>query len=275
MPQDCPQCSRPNGDAAVKCLYCGAALEPQAVQASDEDAPTESFPDTYAIVVTHDADAIAGDVFTSITSRPASWLTFGTPLTVQVFTDLEDAMTLHKDLGAAGIEATIVSDARLGEQGTMLVARRANVARGGIEFISTESHKATLLLKDLALAVRAHVADPGTVDDPNRLRARSISGRTYTPLSGGTTKVNVLDLHSRSGHPVRIVAERFDYAILGGSILPSAAANFESLIQMIRDHAPNVRYDTAFSKLDPADAHEEARRLELYGRRLLAGMLQG
>lgn len=273
MPQDCPRCSRPNGDAATRCLYCGATLEPRPPEEPAESSAA-AWPDTFTVLVTGSVRDSQLAAFEEIAGRPAAWLDAGLPLPIRTEPDLEGAMALHGQLAEAGISSTVVADQRLGESGVLLVARRATRSGAKLVFSAADERRAEIAPADLRIFVRATIVDTSAVDD-GKLRGRAMTGRVFPQMAGGAERIHVLDLHPASSCPVRIVAERFDYSILGAERGPLAVDNFERLVEILTEGAPRAATNTAFSKVVVDDARTpQSLQLELHGRRLLQALLQ-
>lgn len=279
MSKNCPTCHRPNGEAARRCLYCGAEL---ASTAAEESAPEveELWPSTYAVVTTGAGGPPERARFEAATGRPAAWLELGLPLLVAVCTDPDEAKAMHEGLVAEGVPATVVSDQELGKLAA-LEARRAQWVDGGIEIYAADGHRVTMRLTDVLLLVTGVVADPESIDDTNKLRPRSMVGM-FVPQAagGGGGRLTVLDLYARGARPVRLIAERFDYSILGPERETLALDNFPRLLEVLKQRLPHARFDASFRLLDRAfdgggpSRYAEARRLTIYGRRIFQAMLQ-
>lgn len=278
MPKSCPDCSRPNGDAAVRCLYCGAALPlPETLPNSSESA--ETWPDGYTIVLLGRGAPPDPARFQAATGRPQTWLDGGAPICVETFTDLDQAMALHGEMRAAGLDCTVVADARLGDPGPTFHARRATWTPSGPVYETADGHRCQLSFADVVLITRALASDANPAEDPNRLRSRSMSGRVISSLAGGAQRGLVCEIFGTATPPVRVVGDSFDYSVLGPDRGPLATDNFDRLLEALSGRCPGARFDDSFNRLDKAEAlnsrRSEMDRLAIYGRRLYLALAQG
>ena len=241
------------------------------------EAP-EVWPASFTVVVTEPAARVDAARFVELTGRPADWLELGTPLAVDTLAEREAAEALRASLAAGGIEAHVVVDATLGTPGPTTPVRAATLTTDTLELEGRDGRPFTMPFATVRLVVNAFIADPDQPDDSHFIRRSSAFGKVET-VGGGAGMIHVVDLYARSAHPLRIVGERFDYALLGPARGLLATDNFALLGELMLELVPDARHDHAFARLEtrflkPVNTGPESdsRRLEIYGRRLFLAL---
>ena len=267
MPQTCPHCNRPNGDFATRCLYCAEPLTPPAVAEESTDDGTEGWPESTTVVVTTFDDAARA---AQVTSFPLAWFEAGPPLALETFPDSESARSLHAYLLEQGLGASVVADAELGRMGTTFVARGVQAEGGSLVFANAAGAELRLAAESVDIMVQYRFR--GTEEEA--FHSRSLLGRNIPLIAGGTESTQLLDLYAADQRPVRIVAEDFDYSLLGPARAPTVSDNFPLLLEILSEICPHARHDLGFGQVGPNIPVRGRRRFEVYGRRLARALAQ-
>jgi len=261
MARACPACSRPNGDAATKCLYCSEALEPQGLERSEDAgvAPSEvalsppaagqSFEskDQHLVVLIPGAkveDALVEHLatlgrFSAYEARLA--LQSGRPRIFRRFEDERDALALSTGLDDVAIPHAVLAEARVHAM-PIARTRRADFHERHFDVV-VEDKAVTVRYEELLLLVRGEILREN--HDDKRIGTTKSVARRLTPG-------HVLHIYRKDASlAIEVDPEQFSWPEDGPEAGPSAILNLERFVEHLASRASSALVDRAFG-LEPA-----------------------
>ncbi len=254
MARPCPACSRPNADAADKCLYRSERLPPVSEEDIRAEVPGLEGGDRHLLIIIPSGEAPEDRVerfseITGVAKYDARLILQATRprLFRRVETETE-ARELSRRLTQARIAHYVVADRAVR---SMPVSR----ARGGAFNerhlqLRLDGKEVAIPYTELLLVVRGEIAREH--HDEKRLG----SGRGVSrPLSPGTR----LYLFAREASvAVEIDPDRFDWTLLGSELSRSSLLNVERFSSRLGALAPGARFDRGFNQEPIALSRSEA-----------------
>jgi len=252
MARACPACGRPNGDAAVRCLYCVAPLPPVEVLAPipvDAAAPVApAGKDRHLLILLPGGareEAIAALSRIAFLSAYDARMSLSTPRP-RLFRRLESepsARRLSKELAEALIPHYVVAESSVT---SLPVARALGIELGSRHFepildgafprIGPTPYEHLLLLVRGEITRERH--------HEKRLGSAKGASRRLTP---GLR----LHLYPRDARvAIEVDPDLFDFRLPHEEKSASALLNFERLIECIHEKAPGLSVDRGFD-LEP------------------------
>ncbi len=246
MARACPACGRPNGDTAVKCLYCVAPLPPvaasppapiEAERTSTADRhllillPPEERDEASVEALSRIASVSAYDARLSLSSsRPRLFRRLETEAEARRFSgELSSARISHYVVPEASVKALPVARA----SALVLQERHFEVVLDG-----ASPKVAPAPYGELLLLVRGEI----TRERHDERKLGSTKGASRRLTSG-------LRLHlylREASVAVEVDPDLFDFRILQDQRTASAHLNFEKLIARLLERAPGVGVDRGF-----------------------------
>lgn len=252
----CSACSRTNPPTRANCLYCGAAFEvteQNAIQSVPAPQPETTSENTFHILAlpapVQPDDKALSEIAESLNIPPRELSLLisgliGAPLFAA--NSQPQAQTVSEKLREHGLTTTTISDEQLAVQvapkeiGALEVQGDSvigNVRRGGERIITQWT--------DIALIVVGRFYFATTeIDQKGNRSKRVIDEREML------TDEAVLDIYLRDDAAGwRIRAGSFDFSCLGEDKELTAFANFNALIDLLRQRATNAVYDDSYLRL--------------------------
>lgn len=257
----CDECLRANPPTRVNCLYCGAVLPHDETTANLQKPalrPLEKWEQGYNNILLPAAanassalgEAALGEASDLLRLRPADLtriLSAGMPLPLARAATFDEASLVQRRLSGLGIETCVIAEDQPGTDATGPVRVRAiEIVDDGINaYQSPETPPIKLLWSDFMLLV------------PGRLIVKRVElkeqkgGRAENRIldsSEFVTDETVIDFYiSKQTTTYRIAANSFDFSCLGNRKGLVAAENIVTLLQLLREHAPQAVYDDSFN----------------------------
>jgi hypothetical protein len=189
-------------------------------------------------------------------------LNAGLPAVVLVTDDAARAARAVADIERLGHRAVSCSRAEVVPSASMTSIRVVDLGREGIA--RAEAQPERLPYDDVLCLLRAtHSTTTESVSQVTERKLRPgmalatgglvMSKKTKREVrSSHEQRQQVLYLFRRSGEPPWILREReINYAGLGGALAPSAAMNFTTVIQRLRERCPAAAYDETLVRSRP------------------------
>lgn len=280
----CPACARNNAPTRMSCIYCGASL-PVTAESESLRRPTlrklEEWENGFNIVLPpHTGEtrppteslAEAADLLRLEASQLSACLEAGVALPVARAATLEEAEFVRSRLGALGVSAEAFSDEELGASKTAKRIRALEirdeelVGWGGPdeEARGVSWGEVTLIVVGRIFTKRVEVEEV----------RRRLKGRQETidarELQSDEAVLELFFGEDGEGHAGwRIMAENFDYSCLGARKGLLARDNFNTLVETLRERAPDAEFDADYVRLRHllAAAWPPAERTESLGLR--------
>lgn len=249
----CDACLRANPPTRGNCLYCGELLP------AGETVQVTSAPQGSNVVAASNGAYVVltrlADIDESIVERLAARLQLETPdlqtalsakgtLPLTHVDSAEQAASLIDELRTWGINATLVNDSAIQSSADNRKIRTlefSDLRLTGLVGASGTSLKESW--SDLVLAVTGRLQITSVEDVVRRKR----SGQKPLEHREMTADDSILDLYSRSGAAGwRIIASSFDFSCLAERKGMTAFENFRTLIEVLRERAPNLEVDNSY-----------------------------
>ena len=273
----CDNCLRANPPTRVNCIYCGTALavtETTAALQKPVLRRLEQWEQGYNnILVPTEGLALNEELLRKV----GELLRLGAENVNKIFTwkkslplaraaSEDEARLIERKLRDFGIETIIVSDSALGAD--PLLPRRART----LELADSE-----LVVFDLAGAAASRIAWRDLVllaaarlfvrQFETRERKSNRAENEILDASETSTDESVVDLYSsEQDGGWRVAANNFDFSCLGSRKTLLARENFATLLDVLREHAPQVEFDDSYDTVRqtlepvwPSEQQTEAR----------------
>ena len=246
MAKSCPSCSRPNADAATKCLYCSEPLDPPPLEpdVDSDESPLAPLTDAaWHLVILIPGGApeegmVEGLADAAGVSRYDARLSL-TSMRPRVFRRVEGeffARGLSQQLTASRIPHYVVSQKSI-EALPVSRAQKAELKERHLE-ASLDGRMLSIPYQEILLLVRGEI----TRENHNDKTMATAKGANRS-LSPGL----LLHLYSRDASvAVEIDPESFAWPGSGHEPTRSALLNVERFVDAIEDKAPGVIVDRAF-----------------------------
>lgn len=207
------------------------------------------------------------------------------PWVVRVFPDAAAAQTLTQELTALELDAYVVKQSGIDKvMDRVQVAGLALRDQQGMVFLDPEGERVPLIYSDLFLALRGRIKEkpernqdleddtpavqlgkmafPGESAESEKGRVRQtiekISIRPKPALLRAVLRghtFEIVDLYRKSSpRAVRLVESEFDFSGLGPEMTPSGLLNFTSILNTIKDRAPDAIFDASYNLVGYASA---------------------
>lgn len=244
MARACPDCGRPNGDRAPKCLYCTAPLPPAetAEPAVPEPLAAETSASDRHLVILLPGGAGASSVkelarLAGISAYDARMhLSNRHPRLFRRIATAEEARGLSTAFSAAGIpHYTVAETSVLSVPVTR--ARQLELHERHVSFV-LEGAPLVLPYEDLLLLVRGEIHR----ERHNEKRLGTARGASHRVTPG-------LRLHvypREASVAAEIDPERLDWDVLGEERTASALVNLQRLLTRLLERAPSAELDRGF-----------------------------
>jgi hypothetical protein len=270
----CSACGRANGPSRLKCLYCGAELEPIA-DSADIKLNFRTLEDwesgwnivTAAAPENNPAKAAGAARLLSVESAFLEEVfENGIPLPVARLDTEQGAATLRQRLEQLGVESIIISDADLKVASPPVRLRGLDFRTGRVAMIPFNGGPAVEVPTDrLALLVQGTLVKNRTESVEKRKRKQTKDVSEVISVSDEA----VIDLYSRDEPTGWRVQFGFDFTCLGDERSMYAGENMRSLCRRLTAIAPEIRvvdrYDACRSLLDDVWPPRSTR--ESFGQR--------
>ena len=253
----CDECLRANPPTRVNCLYCGAVLpHDETTVALQKPAlrPLEKWEQGYNNIllppVANPTAAHLAEASDLLRLRPddlSRILASGAPLPLARAATIEEAQLVQRRLSGVGINSSIMPDAEPGTDAAGIVKVRAlEIDESGVyAYQSPEAPFVELSWSDFTLLVVGRLIVK-RVELKERKGARAEN--SILDSSEFVTDETVVDFYTlKQMVPFRIAANSFDFSCLGSKKGLLAGENISRLLQLFREHAPQVEYDDAFN----------------------------
>jgi hypothetical protein len=270
----CEACLRANPPTRFNCFYCGAKLTPSDAPSASLRKPVMRRPEIWE----EGFNLIFGgapNLREEVLSEAANLLRLGpdevgrivergVPLPLARTDSQEEALLVEAKLRALGLSVETISDTELmaRDEGRRRVRafdfedeELAAHAAGGQEVWRARWSELSLMVTGRLILRKVELEErKGRVGGSEMVDAREI-------LAGD---VLLLDLYTNEkGGGWRLASDSFDFSCLGGRKGLVAAQNFSTLVQVIRERAPQLiideSYDTLRQELAPVWPPEERR----------------
>ena len=255
----CDECLRANPPTRVNCLYCGAVLpHDETTVALKKPAlrPLEKWEQGYNNILLPPvanltaADLVeASDLLRLRAEDLGRILASATSLPLARAATIDEAQLVQRRLSGLGINSSIMPDAEPGTDAAGIVKVRAlEIDEAGIyAYQSPEAPFVELSWPDFTLLVVGRLIVK-RVELKERKGARAEN--SILDSSEFVTDETVADFYTlKQMMPFRIAANSFDFSCLGPKKGLLAGENISRLLQLFREHAPNVEYDDSFNSV--------------------------
>ena len=254
----CDECLRANPPTRVNCLYCGAVLPHDESTVNLQKPalrPLEKWEQGYNNVLLApvanlpEADLVeASDL---LRLRPADLgriLASPKPFLLARAATFDEARLVQRRLSSLGIDSMIMPDVEPGDAAGIVKVRALEIDEAGIYAQQTpEAHFIPVSWSDLVLLVVGRLTVK-RIELKERKGARAEN--SILESSEFVTDETVVDLYTRKQTmPYRIGANSFDFSCLGSNKGLLAGENLLRLLQLFREHAPEVEYDDSFNSV--------------------------
>ena len=257
----CDACLRANPPTRARCLYCGTDLpvgtNDQETQPAAETDRVANASDGWYVVLTPNQTEISSE---ATLTEIAALLHLKTTDVQSVFdrsrtcpvaraATPEQAMKLIEKLRALGIGAdTFVADGSALDDPTKKVRALEFSDEGFIAVLLSSGERVSMRWDDLILIVAGRLLINRVEVEERRRRGRPEPLDTRELFSDEA----VLDLYTRSSDAgCRITANGFDFSCLGAAKAMTTFENLTTLLDQLRERAPNVELDDSYVSLRP------------------------
>jgi hypothetical protein len=268
----CEECLRANGPTRINCLYCGAVLPVNESSINLQKPalrPLEKWEQGYNNILlpssaNHlqpaaqsvgpslpsltDAElAEAADLLKLTTDELAKILAFDLPLPVARASTIDEALLVQRRLGRLRLDTVIVSDADLGviESPPIRVRSIEFESNGFIAYQTPETSGISIAWPSLLLTVAGRL-----VVKRVELREQRTSRAENRILDANEffTDEFVVEVYTHGqSTPFRINANSFDFSCLRERKRFVAGENLRAMLELFREHAPQLECDDSFS----------------------------
>ena len=254
----CEECLRANPPTRVTCLYCSAPLpaaETKVELAHPPQRRLERSQPAYNNILISDGrlkpEVIArlADFLQVENDDAARIFSLAGPLPLARVATREEAAQVQSRLAQFGLQSMIISDQDLGLATEPLRWRRIELSDEGLlGFQFAGAPPAALPWADLDLVLTARLQTKQI--EVREKRRRGSSQPQIVDASETMSDDSVVDLYAR-GVPegYRIRAGGFDFGCLGDRKQLLARDNFQALLAVIRERAPEAEHDNCFVDL--------------------------
>lgn len=252
----CEACLRANPPTRSNCFYCGAVLpvtEESARKRRLHLRPPEEWEDGYNVVlcsrasVTEELLREVADLLRLQKADALRLLESSEPLPLARLQSAEEARLVSERLARLGLRAMIVADADLSlKDETRRRARGFDFgddalyakASGSNEVWRFEWRELLLLVTGRLIVRRVEMEERRKGYASEVVEAREMTG-----------DVLVFDIYSRTGATFRVASDSFDFSSLGARKALIAAQNFSTLMNVLRERAPEMSVDDSYNRL--------------------------
>jgi hypothetical protein len=248
----CEECLRANPPTRLECLYCGKALpvtEATSNLARPSLRPLETWEQGYNNILVHSPRAeIADESIDEIAnllrleSEDAKRILAAVkPLPLARTATAKEAELIEQRLRNLGLETVIVLDRDLDAAPRNVRAldlRESDFIAyrtGGAEVMQIPWSDVSLLMAARLLTKQFEIKERKT-----RRAENEILDTIETTMDEA-----VVDVYT-SGHSLRISANSFDFSCLGERKSLLAKENFQALVEVLRERAPQAEYDDSY-----------------------------
>jgi hypothetical protein len=258
----CEECLRANPPTRVNCIYCGAVL-PVTEKSAQLQKPAlrrlekweHGFNSILVPVTERDLspEALneASDLLKLASTDLQRILSTGRPLPLARAATQDEADLISRRLAALGLETFTVPDEQLNSNERMIRIRSASFGKAGITGCQLSGAAGTdVLFNQIVLVVKGRLfVKRVEVKERKSHRAED----QIVSASEFFTDAAVLDIHAEGKTASwRIEAGNFDFSVLGARKGLVAGENLNTLIDLIREHAPQVELDDSYTSLRQA-----------------------
>ncbi|MBC8028481.1 MAG: hypothetical protein H7Z16_00045 [Pyrinomonadaceae bacterium] len=268
----CEECLRANGPTRVNCLYCGAPLPFNETLVNLQKPalrPLEKWEQGYNNILLpssanhlphgphrvnsprfnlSEADIAEAAGLLKLTADDfARILSLGLPLPLARASTMDEASLVQRRLSRLRVDTVIVSDVDLGVVETPPVRVRAIVVEpaGFIAYQTPEATGINIAWSSLVLAVvgrlvvrRVELREQKTTRAENRI----LDANEFF------TDEFALEFYTQAqATPYRINANSFDFSCLGARKSLVAGENLVALVELFREHAPQLERDDSYN----------------------------
>jgi len=255
----CDECLRANPPTRVNCLYCAAVLPHNEATVNLQKPalrPLEKWEQGYNNILlppvanlTPKDLAEAADLLRLRPEDLSRILTSETPLPLARAATIEEAQLVQRRLSLLGIDSSIMPDAEPGTDSSGVVkVRSVEIDESAIFAYQTpEAPFIQVPWSDFVLLVVGRVIVK-RVEMKERKGTRAEN--SILDSSEFFADEIVADLYTRAqAMPFRFAANSFDFSCLESNKGLLAGENIARLLQLFREHAPDVEYDESFNSM--------------------------
>ena len=254
----CPECLRANPPTRQGCLYCGAEL-PRSDMTAGLRHPTlrqpEKWEEGFNVVLCRQAKTtkellaeVAGLLRLS-TEAARRILHSARPLPLARLNSAEEARLVHERLSRTGLSVIVVSDSDLlvGDENRKRV-RAFDFTKDGITAHAAGSNEVWPAgWSEISLMVTGrHIERRVELEErPKRAGSEAVEAREMID------DLLLLDIYSKAvdGGAWRVASNSFDFSCLGQRKGRITTRNFETLVEVLRERAPEVVLDDSYDSL--------------------------
>jgi hypothetical protein len=257
----CDGCLRANPPTRLNCFYCGARLPVSEKTVALHSRPTlrqpEKWEEGYNVILYPQGGA-TDEWLKEIVSllrlekeEARRILEAAEPLPVARVHSPEEARLVEEGLRASGLRTIVISDGVLTGKGENRKRARAfdfaedaivAYAAGGNEVWRAQWSDIRLLVKGRLVVRRVELEERRKSRGSEMVEARETMGDLL-----------LLDLYTKSrGGCWRVASDSFDFSCLGERKGFIASHNFEALIEVLRERAPQLIVDDSYHRLRQA-----------------------
>lgn len=199
------------------------------------------------------------DAFNTDSYQLGQWFKSKSLRVLKAVSEEIEATRLANLLNAMGLRSVAISNQALSELGYSFRARKANLQT--LEFESAERTHLKINPQASFILVQGRIKV-----SKNPLSSERKKDRESTDLDRAaidTSDYLVFDLFSReAGVPaLRVKSSAFDFTCLGKQTGPSSALNFASLLKLLKERCPNLKFDESFNAVSPVFTDEKTAGL--------------
>jgi hypothetical protein len=258
----CEECLRANPPTRVNCIYCGVVL-PVSEKSARLQKPAlrrlEKWEHGFNCILkpaterrlSPEALAEASDLLKLASSDLQRILSAGMPLPLARAATEGEASLISDRLAELGLETFTIPDEQLNSNERMMRIRSAKLGKTGITgFQLSGSAGFEVLFNEIILLVKGRLfVKRVEVTERKSHRAED----QIVNASEFFTDATVLDIHAGNKNSSwRIEAGNFDFSLLGARKGLVAGENLNTLIDLIREHAPHMELDDSYTSVRQA-----------------------
>jgi hypothetical protein len=254
----CEECLRANPPTRVNCLYCAAVL-PQSESTVDLQKPAlrplEKWEQGYNNILlppvanlTDSKLTAASELLRLQADDLGRIFSSSIPLPLARASTMDEAKLVKRRLDTLEINSSIISDADLHIDGAEVSKIRAlEIDDAWVRaYQSPETPATEISWLDFTLLVSGRLIF-------KRVELKEKAGARADGILDASEFVadeTVVDVYTRNQPvPFRIAANSFDFSCLGAHKELTVSENIFTLLQLIRQHAPQVEYDDSFNSV--------------------------
>jgi hypothetical protein len=256
----CEECLRSNPPTRPNCFYCGARLnlpEDAALSRRPTLRQPEKWEEGYNVVL-YERAASTPDVLREVASllqlereEAGRILEAAKPLPLARVSSPEEAQLIEEKLRACGLSALVISDSALMMKDD--ARRRARAfsftgdalsanAAGGSDVWQASWSDILLVVTGRLVVRRVEMEERRKGSGNEMVEARETAG-----------DVLVLDLYTRAHDGGwRVASDQFDFSCLAERKALIASQNFATLVEVLRERAPQAEVDDSYNNLRQA-----------------------